>query len=101
MLKLAHQRIAIPDLAFELVDLRPLPASDIDQCRDPEILDAVVAFDDGCVGLDYHEPIERRTRTEHADEIFTVPDRLSQGLRRIVFVQKAIEAGPVAAFHIG
>ena len=41
MLKFAHQNVAVADLAFELLDLRPFAAADIDQRRDPETLDAV------------------------------------------------------------
>ncbi len=82
MLKFAHQHVAIADLAFELFDLRPLPAADIDQRRDPEILDAVVAFDHRGIGLHDDETVDRPGRTEHADKILAVPDRFAQRLAR-------------------
>src|ERR1700686_5326542 len=101
MLQLAHQHVAIADLALELLDLRPFPAADIDQRRDPEILDTVVAFDDGSIGLNDDETVERPGRAKHADKVLSIPDRLAQGLGRSVLAEKTIETGPALALHIG
>ena len=101
VLKFAHQHVAIADLALELFDLRPFAAADIDQRGDPEVLDAVVVLDHRGIGLHDDETVDRRGRTEHADKILAVPDRLAQGLARVLLVEKAIETGPALALHIG
>ena len=101
VLKLPHQHVAVPDLAFELLDLRPFPAADIDQCGDPEILDAVVALDHGGIGLHDDQAIDRARGTEHADKILAVADRLAERLCRVILVPKTVETGPALALDVG
>jgi hypothetical protein len=92
---------AVADLVLELLDLSALPAAHVDQRGNPKTLDAVVAFDHGGVGLHDHQPVDWPGRTEHADEILAVADRLAQSAARAVLVEKTIEAGPTPALDFG